>query len=455
MHCKNDIVKVNICDMSLNGEGIAKTDEGYTLFVTGAVVGDVCDVKITKTNKTYGFACVENIIEKSPSRCKAECDSYPLCGGCTLSELCYEKQLEIKANIVKNNLLKIGGLSEGDYISESIIPSPVIKGYRNKAQYPVAYSNGRAYAGFYERNSHRVIECRDCMIQSEEMNNVLNICVKFLNDYKISIYDEKSHKGIVRSIYVRQGYESMMVCIVTNSDKPLKGADKLIEMLKNSNVTSIIQNVNTKKTNVVLGDKCYLLYGEEFIQQKIGELIFDVSPLSFYQVNSLQVKNLYDKAKEYADIKETDTVFDLYCGVGTIGLYMADKAKKLIGVEIVEDAVKNARSNAEKNGITNSEFYAGDCGKIVRDLVNKCEKADVVIVDPPRKGCSEEVIDLLSEIKSDKIVYISCNSATLARDVALLKEKGYKLEKCTPVDMFPETCHIESVALLVQSDSSI
>jgi len=455
MYNKNDIIKLNITDMSLEGKGIAKTDDGYTLFVDGAVVGDEVNAKITKTNKTYGFAKTVGIIEKSPYRTEPKCDVCDMCGGCTLSEITYEKQLEIKNNIVKNNLSKIGGLKDDEYISEDIIPSPLTEGYRNKAQYPVAYVKGRAIAGFYERKSHNVTECKNCVIQSEMINRVISLCVKFLNDNKISIYDEKTHKGIVRSIYVREGFKSMMVCMVTNSEKPLKNADRLIEMLKEENVTSIIQNINTKKTNVVLGDKNIVLWGDEFIKEKIGNLIFEVSPLSFYQVNSSQVKNLYDKAKEYADITENDTVFDLYCGVGTIGLYMADKAKKLIGVEIVSDARDNAERNALNNGINNGEFYAGDCGKVVRELVDKGERADIVIVDPPRKGCSEEVIDLLAEINPKKIVYISCNSATLARDAAMLKEKGYRVDKCCAVDMFPGTCHIESVALLVRTDSSI
>lgn len=448
MYYKNDILQLNITDMSLEGKGIAKTEDGYTLFVDGGVVGDEVNAIITKTNKTYGFAKVTEITKKSPYRVASRCDVSDVCGGCTLSEISYEKQLEIKSNIVKNNLLKIGSLSDDEYTLEEIIPSPETEGYRNKAQYPVSFKNGRAIAGFFERKSHNVAECKTCVIQSEKINKVISLCVKFLNDNKVSIYDEKRHKGIVRSIYVREGYESMMVCIVTNSEKPLKNAEKLIEMLKEENVTSIIQNINIKKTNVVLGDKNIVLWGEEYIREKIGELIFEVSPLSFYQVNSSQVQNLYDKAKEYAGITENDTVFDLYCGVGTIGLYMADRAKKLIGVEIVEAARDNAERNARNNGIDNAEFFAGDCGKVVRNLVNKGEKADIVIVDPPRKGCSEEVIELLAEINPKKIVYISCNSATLARDVASLKEKGYKMDKCTPVDMFPETCHCEAVALL-------
>lgn len=448
MYYKNDILKLNITDMSLEGKGIARTDEGYTLFVDGGVIGDEVKGIITKTNKTYGFVKVTEIINESQYRVIPECKVCDMCGGCTLSQINYAKQLEIKNNIVKNNLSKIGGLSETDYILEEIIPSPLKEGYRNKAQYPVAYKKGKAVAGFYERKSHNVTECKTCVIQSQKINRVINLCVKFLNDFKVSIYDEKSHKGIVRSIYVREGFESMMVCIVTNSEKPLKNADKLTEILKEENVTSIIQNINTKKTNVVLGDKNIVLWGEEYIREKIGNLIFEVSPLSFYQVNSLQVKNLYDKASEYAAISEEDTVFDLYCGVGTIGLYMADKAKKLIGVEIVEDARDNAARNAVNNGIGNAEFYAGDCGEVVRELINKGERADIVIVDPPRKGCSEEVIGLISEISPKKIVYISCNSATLARDVAVFKEKGYIMDKCTPVDMFPDTTHVEAVALL-------
>ncbi len=445
---KNQILVLDITDMSLEGDGIGKTADGYTLFVKGAVLGDKAEVLVTKTNKTYGFAKTQKLLEKSPYRTEGLCPVHQLCGGCTMPELSYPAQLSIKQDIVKNNLSKIGKYPEESYILEDIIPSPKWEDYRNKAQYPVAFQYGRAIAGFYERKSHRVIECTDCKLQSQMMNEIVSVCLSYINENKISVYDEKSHLGIVRNIYLREGNRGFMVCLVTNSEKPLPETEKLLEKLKPYPVVSVLQNINTKKTNVVLGDKNILIFGDEMIEERIGGKNFFVSPMSFFQVNSSQVQNLYDKAKEYADIQETDTVFDLYCGVGSIGIYLADHAKKLIGVEWVESAVENAKKNAKRNGIANAEFYAGDCGAIVKDLVAKGEKADVVIVDPPRKGCSEDLLDLIEEITPKRVVYISCNSATLARDVAILKEKGFTMTKCTPVDMFPHTSHVEAVALL-------
>ena len=445
---KNQVLILDITDMSLEGDGIGKTAEGYTFFVKGAVLGDKAEVVVTKANKTYGFAKAVKVLEQSPYRTEPICPVSRQCGGCTLSELSYSAQLAIKKDIVKNNLLKIGRYPEGSYILEDIISSPKIEEYRNKAQYPVAFENGRAIAGFYERRSHRVIACKDCKLQPKAMNEIVAACLSYINENQISVYDEKSHKGTVRNIYLREGSCGFMVCLVTNSEKPLPKVEKLLEKLKPYPVISVLQNINTKKTNVVLGDHNILLFGEEFIEEQIGDKTFLVSPLSFFQVNSLQVKNLYDKAKEYAQIEDTDTVFDLYCGVGSIGIYLADHAKKLIGVEWVESATQNAKKNAQRNGIKNAEFYAGDCGKIVKDLVAKGEKADVVIVDPPRKGCSEDLLDLIGEINPKRVVYISCNSATLARDVAILNEKGYTMTKCTPVDMFPHTSHVETIVLL-------
>ncbi len=445
---KNQVLVLPITDMSLEGDGIGKTAEGYTLFVKGAVLGDKAEVVVTKTNKTYGFAKVLHLLETSPHRREPLCPVHRQCGGCTLSELSYPAQLAIKEEIVKNNLAKIGKYPVGSYILEDIIPSPMTEEYRNKAQYPVAYEHGRAIAGFYERKSHRVIECRECKLQSHMMNEIVAACLSYINENQISVYDEKTHRGTVRNIYLREGSQGFMVCLVTNSEKTLPKVEKLLEKLKDYPVVSVLQNVNTKKTNVVLGEKNILLYGEEMIEEKIGDKSFLVSPLSFFQVNSKQVKNLYDKAKEYADIQVTDTVFDLYCGVGSIGIYLADHAKKLIGVEWVESATQNAKKNAQRNGMSQAEFYAGDCGKIVKELVAKGEKADVVIVDPPRKGCSEDLLDLIGEINPKRVVYISCNSATLARDVEILRGKGFVMTKCTPVDMFPHTSHCEVVCVL-------
>lgn len=445
---KNDVIELDILDVGLNGEGIAKTFDGYTLFVNGATVGDRAVLKVTKTNKTYGFARCEKIITKSPFSCNVPCKSFDKCGGCTIMNLKYEKQLEIKKSIVKNNLLKIGGYNEDEYKLNEIVASENINNYRNKAQFPVGMVKNRAVCGFYEPKSHNVVSVENCFIQDEKINKIVDLCVKFFNKYKISVYNEKTKKGILRNVYVRNTGVGIMVVIVANSKKKLPYYTELTDVLASNGVQSIIQNINTKDTNVIMGDENIILYGEDKILAKIGDLKFYISSKSFFQVNTKQTENLYNIAKEFASSTKEDTVFDLFCGCGTISCYLANDAKKVIGVEIQEDAVKMANENAILNGIDNAFFYAGDCDKIVKNLIDNGEKVDVVVVDPPRKGLTENLIDMIVSLNPKRIVYVSCNSATLARDVKYAKEKGYILKEATPVDMFPHTTHCEVAAKL-------
>lgn len=445
---KNDIIEAYISDVGLNGEGIAKTQDGYTLFVNGAVTGDKALLKVTKTNKTYGFARVEKFLEYSCLRQEAKCNSFEKCGGCTIMHLKYEHQLKIKESIVKNNFAKIGGYKEGEYVLNDIVGSKNINHYRNKAQFPVGVFKSKAVCGFYQPKSHNVVPVKNCLIQNEKINKIVEICVLFLNKYKISVYNEKTKKGIVRNIYVRNTDVGVMAVIVTNSNKKLPHFQDLVDMLVKEGVDSIIQNVNTKDTNVIMGDENIVLYGNDKILAKIGDLKFYISSKSFFQVNTNQTEVLYTIAKDFASITKDDTVFDLFCGCGTISLFLAKDAKKVIGVEIVEDAVEMAKKNAELNNIENAQFFAGDCERIVEKLIDDGECVDVVVVDPPRKGLSEKLIDMIVSLNPKRIVYVSCNSATLARDVKYAREKGYILKQATPVDMFPHTTHIECVSLL-------
>lgn len=444
---KNDIVKVVISDSGFDGEGIAKVN-GYTVFVKNAVLGDELNVRILKPNKSYAYAKIEEIIKPSDKRRKAVCNVFGKCGGCDLMHIKYENQLEIKENIVKTNILKYSSYTEDDFEFNKIVPSDDEYFYRNKVQIPLEMCKGQINIGFFAQSSHRVVPFDVCHIQHERINEISKVCLEFIKSENIPIYDEKTHSGIVRNIFIRDFDEKSMVCFVTNSSKKLKNTDKLAKSLERFNVTGIIQNVNTKKSNTLLGDKNIVLRGDEYIFASLSGMKFKISVHSFFQINTRQAEKLYKIAVDFANINKDETVLDLYCGVGTITLSMAKKAKRAIGVEITEQAVLNARENAKINGFENAEFYLGDCFKVVDSLIKSGVKADVVIVDPPRKGCSEKLLDLIEKISPKKVVYVSCNSATLARDLKILREKGFVLKKLTPVDMFPQTRHVECVVLL-------
>lgn len=446
---KNKESEAVICNVSTNGDGIAKID-GYPLFIKNAVTDDVLKIRVTKTNKSYGFAEIADIISPSPYRTVPKCEYFEKCGGCDLMHINYDYQLRLKESFVTENMHRIGGYSKSEYTYEGIFGAANPFEYRNKAQFPVGVQNGKAICGFYSKKSHDIVACDNCLIQNKIINQAFEIVLDYINDYHISVYNEKKHTGIVRHIYIRTGAKTneLMVVIVTNSEKKLKFENKLINRLKTiPELKCIFQNINTKKGNLVLGNKNRLIYGENYITSCIGNLKFMISPLSFFQVNSEQTEVLYSKVLEYADIKNSETVFDLYCGTGSISLFLAQKAKKVIGVEILEQAVTNAVKNAKINNMHNTEFYAGDCTETVKTLIKKGEKADIAVVDPPRKGCTTELLELINEMSPKKLVYVSCNSATLARDAAVLKQYGYILQKLSAVDMFPMSVHVESVAL--------
>lgn len=451
---KNKIYNSDVIDLTVGGDGIVKLD-GYPVFVAGAVPGDYVSFKITKTNKTYGFGKLVDIITPSKDRRAPLCPSFSGCGGCSLMHMDYSAQIKYKSDFVLSNLTRIGGYSADDFNYEQIVGADDEYFYRNKAQFPVGLYGGRAVCGFYLPKSHIISPCEKCYIQDKRINTAMEIVMEYIRQNRIAPYDEKTHSGVVRHIYVRCGTDELMVVIVTNSAKRLNDAGTLANRLSSLGRVCLIQNINTKCTNVILGDKNIVLSGKGYIHISIDGLKFKVSPHSFFQVNTAQMQKLYSKALEYADLSGSETVFDLYCGVGSISLYMARRTKRVIGVEIVPDAIVNAKENAVLNNITNADFYCGDCTEVVETLLGSGEKADVAIVDPPRKGCDEKLLALLKTMNPKRIVYVSCNSATLARDASVLREFGYKLTKACAVDMFPQSSHCEAVALMVRTASEV
>ena len=446
---KNKSYKCKITDLTINGDGVGKVDN-YPLFIKGAIPGDEIIAVPTKLNKTYGFARIKKLAASSPYRRKSVCNSFPKCGGCLLLHQNYEGQLSFKSDLVLSNIKKISDYAPESFDYEGIIPCENEYYYRNKAQFPVRNVNGKAVCGFYEQRSHSVIDCEYCHIQNKCINKAVEAVMNYINENNIPPYDEISGKGIVRHIYVRYSEEntSLMVVVVTNTNVKLRNTDFLLKSLLPLGLKSLVQNINTKKTNVVLGDKNITIFGDDHIYMQTDDLKFKVSPHSFFQVNTAQMKKLYSKAIEYASLTGNETVFDLYCGVGSISLFMAKKAKNVIGVEIVPPAIENAKENAKINGIDNASFYCGDCTEVVDKLIADGKTADVVIVDPPRKGCDEKLLSLINKISPQKLVYVSCNSATLARDLCVLKEYGYTLKKACAVDLFPQSTHCEVVCSL-------
>lgn len=448
----NDIHSLTIQDMGSSGEGIGKINN-FTVFVDDAVIGDKVEVKITKLKKNYGIGKVINYIEQSPNRTTPKCSIASQCGGCQIQDIKYEKQLEIKKKMVKDNLERIGGLS--DIKVHDVIGMKEPFRYRNKGQFPIGFKNSSIQLGFYMSKSHEIVPCEECLIQHETSDAVLKKIKPIIDKYRIPIYNERTGKGILRHIITKVGYATgeMMLILVTNK-KELPNKEALVqEIIKEMPfITSLIQNINTKKGNVILGNKNITLYGKPTIKDKIKDIEFNISPQSFYQINPAQTETLYEKALEYANLTGEETVFDLYCGIGTITLLLAQKAKKVIGVEMVEDAIKDAQENAEQNQINNVEFHGGKVEDVVPKLYEEGTKADVVVIDPPRKGCDETLLSTIVDVQPNRIIYVSCNPSTLARDLKYLSEKGYKTQEVQPVDMFPHTMHTESVCLLKRID---
>ena len=450
---KNDICQVTIEDIGTDGEGIGKID-GFTLFIKDAVLGDKVEAKIMKAKKNYAYAKLEKVLTPSPFRVEPKCQFHKQCGGCQIQAMDYQKQLEFKHNKVRNNLIRIGGL-DADYV-DSIMETPVGMEipfyYRNKAQFPFGKNKeGKTITGFYAGRTHNIIENTDCALGVAENKIILEKILKYMEEEKVAPYDEETHKGLLRHALIRKGFATgqLMVCLVINGKK-LPAEDKLVQsLLKVQGMTSISVSVNTEKTNVIMGKEIRLLYGKEQIEDEIDGITFKISPLSFYQVNPVQTERIYSQALKYADLNGDETVWDLYCGIGTISLFLARCAKHVYGVEIVPQAIEDARENAARNGIKNVNFYVGKAEEV---LPEKYEKegifADVIVVDPPRKGCDEDCLSTMVQMQPKRIVYVSCDSATLARDVKYLREHGYELMQARIFDNFPQSVHVETVCLL-------
>ncbi|MBP3578083.1 MAG: 23S rRNA (uracil(1939)-C(5))-methyltransferase RlmD [Lachnospiraceae bacterium] len=470
---KNQIVTVTIEDIGNDGEGIGKY-EGYTLFVKGALPQDVVKVKVLKAKKTYGYAKVEELISPSPDRVIPKCPVAGRCGGCQLQHYSYARQLQYKADKVRNCLLRIGGIEAErlDAVTEPVIGMEIPFYYRNKAQYPVGTDKeGNSVMGFYAGHSHNIIDCTDCAIQEPINAEILPIIKQFMQEKNISAYNEETGKGLLRHVLTRVGFHTkeVMVCLIINGRK-FPGAEELalrvakaVEEFRKEPVAEIgtyrlksfCLNVNTEKTNVILGQEILPVYGDNYITDYIGDIRYQISPLSFYQVNPKQTVKLYEKALEYAELSGNETVWDLYCGIGTISLFLAQKAKKVYGVEIIPQAIEDAKINSKINNLSNAEFFAGAAEDVMPAKYkesNGTMKADVICVDPPRKGCEESLLDTVVAMEPKRIVYVSCDPATLARDVKYLEEKGYELTKVCPVDQFGHTGHVETVAKLCKTD---
>ena len=446
---KNDIVTLKIEDCGIDGEGIGKAD-GFTVFVKDAVIGDTVTAKIIKAKKNYGYGRLMEVLKPSPYRVEPKCEFARQCGGCQLQALSYDQQLVFKTNKVKGHLERIGGFT--DIPMEPIIGMDELFHYRNKAQFPVGRNKeGKIVTGFYAGRTHNIIENRDCALGVAENKEVLDRVIAHMEKYGIEPYNEATGKGLVRHVLIRYGYftKEVMVCLILNGNKIPKEEQLVKSLCEIPGMTSITINVNKKHSNVILGEEIRLLWGQEYITDRIGDISYQISPLSFYQVNPMQTQKLYAKALEYADLHGEETVWDLYCGIGTISLFLAQKAKFVRGVEIVPAAIENAKENAKLNGLENTEFFVGKAEEVLpREYKKNGVYADVIVVDPPRKGCDETLLETMVEMNPDRIVYVSCDSATLARDLKYLCERGYELRKVCPVDQFGMTVHVETVVLL-------
>ena len=460
---KDDCVTLHIEDIGTGGEGIGKAD-GFTFFVKDAIVGDVIEAKIMKLKKNYGYARLMKVLTPSKDRVEPKCPVARQCGGCQIQEMRYEAQLAFKQKMVQNNLERIGGLS--DFEMYPVIGMETPYAYRNKAQFPVGEDkDGNIVIGFYAGRTHHIVEQTDCCIGAPENGEVLRKVKAYMQKNQIRPYNEEHHSGIVRHILIRTGYHTkeIMVCLIVNVAKAscLKNAEQLTESLREMDgMTSVMVNFNTEKTNVILGKKSEVLWGQPYIEDFIGDVKYQISPQSFFQVNPMQTEKLYAKALEYAGLTGNETVWDLYCGIGTISLFLAKNARKVYGVEIVPQAIEDARNNAKRNGIDNAEFFVGKAEEVVPAFYEKALKQvqdseagksihpDVVVVDPPRKGCEEILLETIVKMQPQRIVYVSCDSATLARDLKFLSANGYAVKKVQPVDQFGHSVHVETVVLL-------
>ncbi|MFC0189998.1 23S rRNA (uracil(1939)-C(5))-methyltransferase RlmD [Fictibacillus aquaticus] len=446
---KNDILQVDVVDLTHDGAGVAKID-GFPLFIPNTLPGERAQIKVIGLKKGFGFGRLIELIEPSPDRIEPPCPIYKMCGGCQLQHLSYEGQLEYKRKQVEEVLTRIGKIENVPVLPTLGMGNEPWR-YRNKAQVPVGEREGRLITGFYQKRSHEIVEMDSCIITGDTSDDAVQAVKEVLNKYSITPYNEQNHKGLLRHIVTRYGRVTgdLMVVLVTNG-KELPHKNKIIEDIQAvlPNVKSIVQNINKKRTNVIFGEETKLLWGAEYIYDFIGNIQFAISARSFYQINPPQTKVLYEKALQYADLNGDETVIDAYCGIGTISLFLAQKAKKVYGVEIVPEAIEDAKRNAELNGITNAEFAVGNSEDIIPAWKKEGITPDVIVVDPPRKGCDEELLKTIIEMKPKRVVYVSCNPATLARDLRVLEDGGFKTVEVQPVDMFPQTTHVECVAQL-------
>ena len=459
---KNDIVTVEITDIGVSGEGIGHVD-GYTFFIKDAVIGDVVEAKVMKAKKNYGYARLMKVITPSEYRVEPKCAFARRCGGCQIQEMSYDRQLVFKDQKIRGNLERIGGFTKEqiEAVMQPVVGMEHPFSYRNKAQFPFGTDKGgNPITGFYAGRTHDIIANTDCALGVEQNKEILEIILQYMRENKIKSYDEKTGKGLIRHALIRYGFKTkeIMVCLVVNGKK-LPKAERLIEkLIQIEGMTSITISPNTRRDNVIMGDSYEILWGQGYITDYIGNVKYQISPLSFYQVNPVQTEKLYGLALEYADLKGDETVWDLYCGIGTISLFLAQKAKQVYGVEIVPQAIDDAKENAKINAIDNAEFFVGKAEEVLPEYYAEYERehngetahADLIVVDPPRKGCDETLLETIVKMQPEKVVYVSCDSATLARDLKYLCANGYEIRMCRGVDQFPQTVHVETVVLLSQ-----
>lgn len=447
---KNQIITLEITDITSEGNGVGRAEDGMAVFVPETAVGDIAEIRIVKVLKNYAYGKTERLITPSVYRIASECGYFPKCGGCSLRHISYESELKIKEKTVFDAFTRIGGI-DAEFLPILGCDSP--DKYRNKAQYPVGIENGKPVCGFYAKRSHRIISGSKCRLLPDVFGNIADDIIEYAFENNIKSYDELTGKGLLRHIFIRQGYHTkeIMVCLVVTK----KAEPKFTEMCsllvsKYPDIKSIVMNINPENTNVILGDKTVVLWGKNKIQDVMCGNKINISPESFYQINTCQAERLYAAAEKFAKLQGNEILLDLYCGAGTIGLSMASKVKKLVGVEIVPQAVENAKENAKISGIKNAEFICADAGTAAQMLAGSGLKPDVITLDPPRKGCSNETLDAVLKMSPDKIVMVSCNPATAARDCAYLCQNCYVTEKIQAVDMFPRTGHVECVVLLTK-----
>ncbi len=448
---KNDRLRITIEDYSVEGHGIAKVD-GYVLFVPGGAVGDEAVVHVLQCRTHFGYAKIVELITPSPVRIESDCPVSHQCGGCSLRHISYPAELEYKANKVHQDLRRIGGIEQPPVTKP--IGAQTIYGYRNKAQYPIRMQQGQPVAGFFAAGSHRVISCDHCRIQPDIFDRILQFTLQFIKRHQLSAYDEQTGKGLVRHLYLRRGEstDEIMVCLVLNGSRlPEEFLPEICAAFPQIKCVCISEN--RERTNVILGKKIHFLTQRQYIVDVLLGKEFAISPASFYQVNPVQTQRLYQKAAELAQVQPDQTVLDLYCGIGTVGICAAANARQLVGIEIVEPAVENAIANARRNQLTNTRFICADAKTGVAQLQKEGYHFDTVFIDPPRKGCDADTLETLVAMAPQKLIYISCDPATLARDVRFLTQNGFTLQSATPVDLFPRTAHVETVALLTHANS--